>query len=100
MKQLSPVPAIPEFARVAGLNETKLKRSFKALFEDTPFDFSARCRMQHGLSLLRDQRIPVVQVAAASGYCHPTSFATAFGSHFALHPSDVQKNAGYNSPNS
>jgi transcriptional regulator GlxA family with amidase domain len=100
MKQLSPVPAIPEFARVAGLNETKVKRSFKALFENTPFDFSVRCRMQHGLSLLRDQRIPVVQGAAASGYCHPTSFATTFGSHFALHLSDARKNAGYNSPNS
>lgn len=100
MKQLSPVPTIPELARAAGMSETKLRRSFKALFEDTPFDFSVRFRMQYGLSLLRDQRILVVQVASASGYCHQASFATTFGSHFALHPSDVRKNAGYNSPNS
>jgi len=29
------------------MNETALKRGFKAVFGETLFDFSVRCRMQH-----------------------------------------------------
>jgi AraC-like DNA-binding protein len=92
IKQLSPVPTIRQVARVAGMNETTLKRGFKAVFGETVFDFSVRCRMQHALTLLRDQRIPVARVAEASGYRHQTSFATAFGRHFGLRPKDVRRN--------
>ena len=92
MKQLSPAPTIRQVARVAGMNETTLKRSFKSVFGETVFDFSVRCRMQHALTLLRDQRISVARVAEASGYRHQTSFATAFGRHFGLRPKDVRRN--------
>ena len=91
MKQLAPAPTIKQVARIAGMNETTLKKSFKAVYGETVFDFSVRCRMQHALTLLRDQRIPVARVAEASGYRHQTSFATAFGRHFGLRPKDVRK---------
>ena len=91
MVQLSPAPTIRQVARAAGMNETTLKRSFKAVYGETIFDFSVRCRMQHALSLLRDKRVPVAQAALASGYRHQTSFATAFGRHFGLRPTDVRK---------
>jgi AraC-like DNA-binding protein len=89
MKQLAPAPTIRQVARIAGMNETTLKRSFKAVFGETVFDFSIRCRMQHALTLLRDQRIPVARVAEASGYRHQTSFTAAFRRHFGLRPKDV-----------
>jgi AraC-like DNA-binding protein len=47
MKQLAPAPTIPQVARAVGVSETTLKRGFKAVFGETPFDFSVRCRMQH-----------------------------------------------------
>jgi len=61
-----------------------LKRGFKTIFGETIFDFSVRCRMQHALTLLRGQRTPVASVAAAVGYRHQTSFATAFRRHFGV----------------
>jgi len=91
MKQLTPAPTIRQVARAAGVNETTLKRGFKAVYGETVFDFSVRCRMQHALVLLRDQNLPVAQVAEASGYRHQTSFATAFGRHFGLRPKDVRR---------
>jgi AraC-like DNA-binding protein len=90
MKQLAPVPTIRQVARAAGINETSLKRGFKAVFGETIFDFSVRCRMQHALTLLRDGRMPVARVAEAVGYRQSTSFATAFGRHFRLRPKDVK----------
>src|SRR5262249_5324588 len=90
MKQLSPAPTIRQVARAAGMNETSLKHGFKALFGETIFDFSVRCRMQHALALLRERRMPVARIAEAVGYAHQTSFATAFRRHFGQSPRDVR----------
>ena len=69
----------------------KLGPGFKAVFGETIFDFSLRCRMQHALQLLRDERTQVARVAEAVGYRHQTSFATAFRRHFGLRPKDVRR---------
>lgn len=90
MSRLDRPPTIREVARAAGLSETRLKYGFKDVFGETVFDFSVRCRMQHALALLREQRIPVSEVGAAVGYSHQTSFATAFRRHFGLRPKDVR----------
>ena len=90
MRQLAPAPTIRQVARTAGMNETTLKRGFKAIFGETVFEFSVRCRMQQALKLLRDQRMPVKRVAQATGYRHQTSFATAFLRHFGSRPKDVR----------
>lgn len=95
MKQFSPAPTIRQVARSVGMNETSLKRAFKAVFGETLFDFSVRCRMQYALTLLRERQMSVARVAEAVGYGHQTSFATAFHRHFGICPKDVRdlKNA-------
>jgi AraC-like DNA-binding protein len=90
MKQLSPPPTMRQVARTAGMSETTLKRGFKAVFGETLFDFSLRCRMQHALMLLREQRLPVARVAEEVGYQYPTSFTTAFQHYFGMRPKDVR----------
>jgi AraC-like DNA-binding protein len=90
MKQLSPAPTICQVARAAGMNETSLKHGFKAVYGETIFEFSVRCRMQHALSLLRERRMPVARIAEAVGYAHQTSFATAFRRHFDVSPRDMR----------
>jgi AraC-like DNA-binding protein len=90
MRQLSPAPTIRQVSRTAGMNETALKHGFKAVFGETLFEFSVRCRMQHALMLLRERRMPVARIAESVGYSHQTSFATAFRRHFGLRPRDVR----------
>jgi AraC-like DNA-binding protein len=90
LRQFAPPPTIRQVARSAGMNETTLKRGFKAVFGETIFDFSIRCRMQHALKLLREQQMPVARVAEAVGYSHQTSFATAFRRHFGMRPREVR----------
>jgi AraC-like DNA-binding protein len=90
-KQLSPPPTIRQIARSVGMNETYLKRGFRAVFGETLFAFSVRCRMQQALALLvREPRLPVARVAEAVGYSHQTSFATAFRRHFGVCPKDTR----------
>ncbi len=90
MTQFSPAPTIRKAARAAGMNETALKRGFKAVFGETLFEFSVRCRMQHALQLLRERSMSVAQIAESVGYSHQTSFATAFRRHFGMSPRDVR----------
>jgi AraC-like DNA-binding protein len=86
LTHMAPVPTIRKVARSVGMNETSLKHGFKAVFGETLFDFSVRCRMQHALTLLREGRIPVARVAESVGYAHQTTFATAFRRHFGVSP--------------
>jgi len=91
MKQFSPAPTIRQVARAVGMNETSLKRGFRAVFGETLFAFSVRCRMQQALTLLlREPRLPVARVAESVGYSHQTSFATAFRRHFGVCPKDAR----------
>jgi AraC-like DNA-binding protein len=94
--QLNPPPTVRQVARAAGINVTTLKRGFKSVFGEAPFEFSLRCRMQHALTLLHDRQMQVSRVADAVGYSHQTSFATAFLRHFGLRPRDVRRRSPLN----
>jgi AraC-like DNA-binding protein len=89
--QMAPAPTTAHVARRVGMNETSLKRGFKAIFGETIFDYSVRCRMHHAMTLLREEQKQVARVAEAVGYGHQTSFATAFRRHFGMRPKDVRR---------
>ena len=91
MRQFAPAPTIARLARSVGTAETALTSGFKAVYGETVFDFSLRCRMQHALALLRDEHWSVDKVSEAVGYSHSTSFATAFRRHFGVRPIDVRR---------
>ena len=85
----SPV-RICDIARAVGMSESKLKRTFKARYGVTVFDYGLERRMRHALELLRCKRMSVGQVAFAVGYRHQTSFATAFQEFFGFLPSKAR----------
>lgn len=77
-------------AHAIGMSESKLKRTFKARYGVTVFDYGLDCRMRHALELLRCKRMFVGQVAFAVGYRHQTSFAAAFHEFFGFLPSKAR----------
>jgi AraC-like DNA-binding protein len=91
MRQFAPAPTIAKLARTVGMSKSTLTQGFKAVFGETIFDFSLRCRMQHALTLMRDRSWPVAKVSEAVGYAHSTSFTTAFRRHFGMRPIDVRR---------
>lgn len=84
-------PTIPELARAVGTNASKLKRGFKFLYGMTIFEYGLRCRMNHALRLLVEERLPVGQVALSAGYQHQTSFTSAFRDFFGFAPKDARR---------
>jgi AraC-like DNA-binding protein len=91
MRQFAPAPTIAALARAVGMSKSTLTQGFKAVFGETLFDFSLRCRMQHALTLMRDRSWSVAKVSEAAGYAHSTSFTTAFRRHFGMRPIDVRR---------
>jgi AraC-like DNA-binding protein len=89
--RFNPPPTIGGLARELGINQTKLKSGFKALFGQTIFEFGHDCRMRRALELLRANRLRVGQVSEAVGYQHQGTFASAFKLHFGMRPKDARR---------
>jgi AraC-like DNA-binding protein len=77
--------SVRTLARVAGLNERKLKLGFHVLYHATIGGFLREERMLRALTLLKEKKMPVARVAAAVGYRHAPNFSDAFRRHFG-HP--------------
>jgi len=81
---------IRDIARAVGMSESKLKRSFKARFDMTVFDYGLECRMRRAFELLSCDHVPVGHAAHAVGYRHQSSFAAAFQDFFGFPPSKAR----------
>lgn len=80
-------PTLPDLARMAGMNRTKLTTGFRELFGETILDYCLRLRMSRARHLLLEGEA-VGRVAAAVGYEHHSSFSQAFKSYFGFAPTE------------
>jgi len=88
-QRLESTPTLAELAKLAGLNETKLKGAFRAAFGTPVFSYLRRARLEEARRLLLERRLNVTEVALRVGYANPSKFAAAFRKHFELSPSDL-----------
>ena len=79
--------SLARLSRYCGLNEFKVKKGFKLLFNTTVFDYLRRQRLDYAGRLLRDNSWLVEEVAQTVGYEHAHHFAVAFKKHTGLLPS-------------
>jgi AraC-like DNA-binding protein len=86
---LASPPSLPELARLARLNEAKLKAGFRALFGSSVFGYLRRQRMEEARRLLLTRNHNVTEVAARVGYANPSKFAAAYRKQFGVSPSAV-----------
>jgi AraC-like DNA-binding protein len=91
LKRMLDPPSISELARLAGINEFKLKKGFRELFGDTVFGVLGQHRMALARRLLLDTEQSVQQIAAQCGYEHQSHFSTAFRRHAGCAPLEFRK---------
>jgi len=77
-------------SRMFGLNEFKLKKGFKQLFNTTVFDYIQERKMNYSKQLLCDQGMYVNEVARKVGYKNPNHFSTAFKRQFGVNPTALK----------
>lgn len=98
IRNLDSPPTLRDLARRVGLNETKLKSGFKALFGQTVYGYYRTYRMDHARRLLMESDASVSQVAAAIGYTNISHFSAAFKTHHGVKPSALRKGRPFQYP--
>lgn len=90
-RNLSNPPSLIELAHEVGVNDFKLKRGFKVLFDTTPFGYVKEQRMMMARRELMKGARSVTVVANQVGYTNLGHFAAAFRKTYGIMPKDVKK---------
>lgn len=80
-----------ELAREAGLNDFKLKKGFKELFNTTVFGYLHELRMKTAKELLLNTSKPIADISEYCGYVYVQSFTTAFRKKFGITPEKLRR---------
>lgn len=83
-------PSLAELAKIAGINEFKLKQGFKALFNNTVFGYLTDYKLSQARELLVSN-MPIKEVADRLGYSSVQHFNSAFRKKFGCPPGKVKK---------
>ncbi|KKO52659.1 helix-turn-helix transcriptional regulator [Paenibacillus sp. DMB20] len=84
-------PTLLQLARLAGLNDYKLKLGFKELFGTTVFGYVRELRMNEARTLLEQGIANVSETAITVGYHNVSHFASLFRKTFGYNPSEAAK---------
>ncbi|MGL5837566.1 MAG: helix-turn-helix transcriptional regulator [Sphingorhabdus sp.] len=90
-------PSLLELARIAGINDFRLKRDFKALFGTTVFGY-VRQRLMERAAAKMQQGLSVSQASQDAGYACPRCFSDAFRRHLGVLPSELTRTSLANVP--
>lgn len=84
-------PTLKELSIMVGLNETKLKTGFKALFGQTVYGYFKTYRIELARQRLLDETCSISQVASSVGYTNISHFSAAFKERHGVTPSRYRK---------
>lgn len=80
-----------ELSRLSGLNECTLKRGFRLLFGQSPYQYHLELKMKQARELLLSTREPVECIAFQLGYSQASSFGHEFKKFTGLTPGQYRK---------
>lgn len=84
-------PGLRQLAQSVGLNETKLKVGFKALFGQTVYGYFRAYRVDIGRQRLLESTATVSEVASSVGYTNVSHFCAAFKGRHGVTPYRYRK---------
>lgn len=88
-------PTIPELARIVGINEFKLKKGFRELFNQSIFGYLSEYRLETARVALLENQKTISELAYELGYSSPQHFSMSFKKQFGITPSQTSGKAGY-----
>jgi AraC-like DNA-binding protein len=82
-------PSLIQLAAIAGINEFKLKRGFKEMFNQTVFGYLADVRLEMARRALREKQKTITQIAFELGFSSLQHFSAAFKKKFSVSPTNI-----------
>jgi AraC-like DNA-binding protein len=92
---ISDPPSIPTLARMVALNQFKLKKGFKQIFNTTPYAIIRDHRMTVARKLLQSSDFNVGEVSRMVGIKNQAHFTRAFYKRYGTLPRNVMKTRTY-----
>jgi AraC-like DNA-binding protein len=77
--RLTDPPTVAELAEAAGCSPSTLDRRTRRVYTLSPQQYVLRARVDHAAALLAGTDLPLVEVAAATGFYDQASFTRTFG---------------------
>jgi len=90
-ESIAEAPTIPELAKMTGINQQKLKKGFKQLFNQTIGQYLRSIRLNQAKLLLLEGSLSVIAISQQVGYQNSSHFARRFKEKFGVLPKDYQK---------
>jgi len=90
-KQFAPPPTIKQLAFMVGINENKLKKLFKLLFNSTIHDYAIKIRMLKADELVKHQKLQTQEIAWELGYKSVSHFCSSFKRFFGYLPHEIKQ---------
>lgn len=90
IKDLDNPPSLSELSKEIGLNTTKLKKEFKAIFGVPVFKYLQNERLKKAHLLISQKQATVQEAAWHVGYDSLSSFSNAFAKKFGYRPSQIK----------
>jgi len=84
-------PGTAEVAARLGISDRHLRRIFESQFGVSPLQYLQTRRLLVAKQLIADTRLPMTQVALASGFASVRRFNAAFVEHYGLNPSAMRR---------
>lgn len=78
-------------AKKVALNQTKLKKGFKLLFNKTIHEYLKDLRLEKAVQYLITNKYSIKEISLMVGYTNQGSFSYAFSNKFNCSPKDIQK---------
>lgn len=91
VKNIESPPTLAELAKIAGINEYKLKRGFKEMFNQTAFSYLSGLRLELAKNDLLEGKKQATEIALELGYCSLQHFSNAFKKKFGITPSQARR---------
>ena len=83
-------PGIPHLARIAGINELKLKMGFREVFSNTVYGYLSDTRLEKAKKELSGNKT-LTEIAFELGYSSNQHFSMAFKKKFGLPPNKLRR---------
>ncbi|WP_267739497.1 helix-turn-helix domain-containing protein [Myroides injenensis] len=87
---------LSDLSKRVGINEFKLKKEFKKLFNKTVFGYLFEVRMEYAANLLLNTCTPIKEIAQYCGYEYSQHFTTAFKRLYNITPAEYRKKKKFN----
>lgn len=89
---ITETPTLQRLSRLVGINEFKLKKGFKELFDTPIHTYVINQRLELAKALLDERTSSISNVAIRTGYGNMSHFAAAFRSKFGVNPGEYLRN--------